>query len=216
MESRPRYQPSTESLLRRLAEQEEGHGFLLMLAREMRSWVGREADARALLVHLAREKRVFEAASYLAEMNYKELTRNPQAAHDVADVASPASRGPDPVAIDLDDAAVIVGAATAVPFVQALATQAGGDVYAWVRQLFGRAVGRRSEELSEGGNEAALHVVGDSAANTWLVMHGRPSDEALAKLAETDLETLAAPDRRGRTVIVYWAPEAGEWQRRVE
>jgi hypothetical protein len=126
------------------------------------------------------------------------------------------STSPDPVPIDLGDAAVILGAATAVPFVHAIATQAGSDIYAWARQLFGRAVGRESQELTERTIEAALHVVGDSTTNTWLEMRGRPTDEALAKLAETDLETLATPDRRGRAVIVCWVPEAGEWQRRVQ
>lgn len=129
--------------------------------------------------------------------------------------AQRAERGPDPVPIDLGDAATIVGTATAVPLVHAFATQAGADVYAWVRQIFSRALGRESDELTERTDVAALYVVGDRAANTWLEMRGRPTDEALAKLAETDLETLAAPDPRGRAVVVCWVPEAGEWQRRL-
>ncbi|MEU6661770.1 hypothetical protein [Streptomyces sp. NPDC046821] len=126
-------------------------------------------------------------------------------------------RGPDPAAMDFgfDDAAALVGAAAAVPFVQTVATKAGGDVYDWVRQLFGRAVGRKSNELTA-RTEVALHIVGDSRTNTWLEMRGRPTDEALAKLAEADLETLAAPDPQGRIVIVYWAPEESQWRRRLE
>ncbi|MEU6680970.1 hypothetical protein [Streptomyces sp. NPDC046925] len=115
------------------------------------------------------------------------------------------------------DAAIIVGAAAAVPFAQAIATQAGSDFYAWVRQLFSRAAGRNSEELTERiATEAALYVVGEPQTNTWLEMRGRPTDEALAKLAETDLETLAAPDPQGRAVTVCWVPAAGQWQRRVQ
>ncbi|AEY94011.1 hypothetical protein SHJG_8747 [Streptomyces hygroscopicus subsp. jinggangensis 5008] len=59
-------------------------------------------------------------------------------------------------------------------------------------------------------------MTGDSVANTWLEMRGRPSDDALRKLSEADLETLSAPDPRGRTVTVYWDDEDGEWRRRVE
>ncbi|MFE0106441.1 hypothetical protein [Streptomyces sp. NPDC059009] len=158
-----------------------------------------------------RARRAVQAGEEAAKAQEKEWERGNRARGD--------DRDPDTVAIDLgvDDAAVIVGTAAAVPFVQALATQAGNDVYAWVRRLFGRAVGRESEELTESTTtEAALYVVGEPQTNTWLEMRGRPTDEALAKLAETDLESLAAADRHGRAVIVRWVPEAGEWQRRVE
>ncbi|MDJ1134125.1 hypothetical protein [Streptomyces iconiensis] len=47
-------------------------------------------------------------------------------------------------------------------------------------------------------------------------MRGDPTDEALAKLAATDLEALAARDPHGRTVLVYWDSGAREWRRHVD
>ncbi|MFD3488880.1 hypothetical protein [Streptomyces sp. NPDC058665] len=137
------------------------------------------------------------------------------------------NRTPDPVAIDLgnlETAAAIVGTAAALPFVQAVSQQAAADMYAKVRQLFGRALGREASELTSGitassftgGITPALHVIGDSAANTWLEMRGDPTDEALSKLADTNLEALAARDPQGRTVLVYWDTDAGEWRRYVK
>ncbi|KAB1143471.1 hypothetical protein F7R91_25205 [Streptomyces luteolifulvus] len=175
---------------------------------ELLSALPQDADGAAKLRDRARR------AVRTAQQAEKDREAREREAREAREATS--TRSPDPVAIDLGDAAAIVGTAAVIPLVQAVATQAGGDVYKWVRQLFGRAVGRESEELTERATEAALYVVGDNTANTWLEMRGRPTDEALAKLAETDLETLAAPDRRGRAVIVRWVPEAGEWQRRLE
>ena len=126
----------------------------------------------------------------------------------------------DPVPIDLEDVgtvAAVVGTAAAVPFVQGLATRAADDAYSKLRHLFSRALGRQSSELTETLDTTtgpALHVVSDSVTNTRLELRGNPTDEALRKLAEADLETLAAPDPSGRPVVVYFA--AGRWQRHVE
>ncbi|MFE9356376.1 hypothetical protein ACFYPB_19810 [Streptomyces olivaceoviridis] len=109
-----------------------------------------------------------------------------------------------------------VATAAAIPFVQNIASQAASDIYAMAKQLFARALRRNAQELAERRPGPTLHVTGDSVANTWLEMRGRPSDDALRKLSEAELETLAAPDPRGRTVTVYWDDEDGEWRRRVE
>lgn len=133
----------------------------------------------------------------------------------------PGDRGPDTVAVDLGDletAAAIVATAVAVPFAQAAAQHAAADMYAKVRQLFARVLGREASELSSGiiPGTPALHVVGDSAANTWLEMRGDPTDEALSKLADTDLEALAARDPQGRAVLVYWDTDTREWRRNMD
>ncbi|MGW0512812.1 hypothetical protein ACWD1W_26745 [Streptomyces olivaceoviridis] len=119
-------------------------------------------------------------------------------------------------AVSAEAVTAAVATAAAIPFVQNIASQAASDIYAMAKQLFARALRRNAQELTERRPGPTLHVTGDSVANTWLEMRGRPSDDALRKLSEADLETLSAPDPRGRTVTVYWDDEDGEWRRRVE
>ncbi|MFE4716640.1 hypothetical protein ACFRLW_09330 [Streptomyces sp. NPDC056728] len=232
-----RYQPSAEAVLRK-------RGQLIRLSEEMRGWPGREADARELLVRLAVEQRsttAVELAPLLPHDGADELRERAVRAIHVAqrnEQLENAKRALSAAYTDFTssaydynpeaystysndssayDAAMIVGAAAAVPFAQAFATKAGSDFYGWVRGLFSRASGREGEELTERTvSEAALYVVGDPQTNTWLEMRGRPTDEALSKLAEADLNTLAAPDMQGRTVTVCWVPGASQWQRRVQ
>ncbi|MGW2955693.1 hypothetical protein [Streptomyces eurythermus] len=118
--------------------------------------------------------------------------------------------------MSVEAVAAAVATAAALPFVQNVASLAANDIYAMVKRLFARALRRNAQELTDRRPGPTLHVTGDSVANTWLEMRGRPSDDALRKLSEADLETLAAPDPRGRTVTVYWDDEDGEWRRRVE
>ncbi|MFF3127860.1 hypothetical protein ACFVRD_37475 [Streptomyces sp. NPDC057908] len=197
-----------EQLLHALPQDAAGAAELRERARRA---VRTAQEARA--AHEARAAEEARAARVPQEVRAARAARAAQEAQAPRDTNT---RRVDPVAVDLGDAAVIVGAATAVPLAQTIATQAGSDIYAWVRQVFSRALGHASTELTEGTTEAALYVVGDRQTNTWLELRGRPTDEALAKLADTDLETLAAPDSQGRAVTVCWVPEAGQWQRRVQ
>ncbi|WP_327231695.1 hypothetical protein [Streptomyces murinus] len=130
-----------------------------------------------------------------------------------AEAASPPRETQDCLRV-AETMAVVVATTAVVPFVQNIASQAAGDVYAKAKQLFGRALRRSSQELTDRSTGPTIYVVGDSMANTWLELRGQPSDDALRKLGEADLETLAAPDPRGRTVTVRW--DHGEWRRQVE
>ncbi|MEU3529868.1 hypothetical protein AB0E62_39570 [Streptomyces sp. NPDC038707] len=247
-----RYEAEAERWLRSL-----GSGGILQLAREMRSWPsGREAEAKELLVALARdgnglaadELARWERSDPIAAITWhcraidlgctqswhdleevlrelqpvtaddRALAERARAALDTARAAEGPEWATPDVAARLSEEAIAAAVATAavMPFVQNIASMAASDVYAMVKQLFARALRRNAQELTERRTGPTLHVTGDSVANTWLEMRGRPSDDALRKLSEADLETLAAPDPRGRTVTVYWDDEDGEWRRRVE
>ncbi|GAA2469794.1 hypothetical protein GCM10023100_15420 [Actinocorallia cavernae] len=74
-----------------------------------------------------------------------------------------------------------------IPFVQNIASQAVGDVYAKAKQLFGRALRRSSQKLE---------------------LRGRPSGDALRRLGEAE-SCPARPRRTSRRRAAGTGPRPG-------
>ncbi|MGY5129150.1 hypothetical protein [Streptomyces nigrescens] len=107
-----------------------------------------------------------------------------------------------------------VGTAAVLPFMQALATQAGNRAFEAARQLVARWVrdpGSGTPPVVDEGE--SLRVIDDGDGRlTFEVPSGLP-DEALEALTRVNLEALAAPSRDAGKVLIRWDPAGREWRR---
>ncbi|GAA2381345.1 hypothetical protein [Streptomyces carpaticus] len=108
-------------------------------------------------------------------------------------------------------AATVVATAAVLPFVQALAAQAGQRAFEGARGLAASLIRRTREDPPQ---NCLLILRDDGHPITFQVPHGLP-DEALQALTTTDIEALAAPDPKGREVRIHWEPTTAQWQRTI-
>ncbi|MGW2027205.1 hypothetical protein [Streptomyces decoyicus] len=109
-----------------------------------------------------------------------------------------------------------VGTAAVLPFMQALATQAGNRAFEAARRLVARWVrdpGSGMPPVADGGESLTVIDEGDGRL-TFEVPSGLP-DAALEALTRVDLEAMAAPSRDGGKVLIRWDAEGCEWRRAV-
>ncbi|WP_329182214.1 hypothetical protein OG754_40420 (plasmid) [Streptomyces decoyicus] len=107
-----------------------------------------------------------------------------------------------------------VGTAAVLPFMQALATQAGNSAFEAARRLVARWVrdpGSGTPPVVDEGESLRVIDEGDGRL-TFEVPSGLP-DEALEALTRVNLEALAAPSRDAEKVLIRWDPEGREWRR---
>ncbi|WP_435604094.1 hypothetical protein [Streptomyces sp. bgisy130] len=109
-----------------------------------------------------------------------------------------------------------VGTAAVLPFMQALATQAGNRAFEAARRLVARWVrdpGSGTPPVVDEGESLTVIDEGDGRL-TFEVPSALP-DAALEALTRVDLEALAAPSRGGGKVLIRWDAEGCEWRRAV-
>ncbi|MFF2196955.1 hypothetical protein [Streptomyces sp. NPDC058157] len=105
--------------------------------------------------------------------------------------------------------------AAILPFLQAIATQAGHRSFEVARATTRRMIGRSAGSAPEIHHGRTKLFLEETAAGLRFNVPPRLPDSALAALATLDLEALAAPDRNGGTVTIYWDEAAEEWRRDV-
>ncbi|MFF2375013.1 hypothetical protein ACFVUW_11585 [Streptomyces xiamenensis] len=108
-------------------------------------------------------------------------------------------------------AATVVATAAVLPFVQALAAQAGQRAFERARGLVASLIRKTSEDPPQ---NCLLILRDDGHPITFQVPQGLP-DEALQALTTTDIEALAAPDPKGREVRIHWESTTAQWQRTI-
>ncbi|AYG78392.1 hypothetical protein DWB77_00499 [Streptomyces hundungensis] len=104
--------------------------------------------------------------------------------------------------------------AAVLPFLQSLASQAGQQAFDAARATARRVINRYATEAP------AIHhrkkvVVEETATGLRFIVPPDLPDAALAALAVTDLESLAAPTGEGVTTTISWNETAQRWQREV-
>lgn len=107
--------------------------------------------------------------------------------------------------------ATVVVTAAVLPFVQALAAQAGQRAFEAARSLVTSLVRRTRQDHPR---HFIFVVQDEDRPITFEVPPGLP-DAALQALAITDVEGLAAADPNGGEVKIYWSPETAQWRRTV-
>lgn len=115
-------------------------------------------------------------------------------------------------------AAAVAGVAVTsavLPFLQSLATQAGQQAFEAARATTRRLIGRNREDAPAIYRGRKQVVVEETAAGLRFIVPPDLPDAALAALASTDLEPLAAPAERGSTATIYWDEAQGQWRRSV-
>lgn len=109
-----------------------------------------------------------------------------------------------------------VGTAAVLPFMQALATQAGNSAFEAARRLVRRWVrdpGSSTPPVVDEGEILRVIDEGDGRL-TFEIPPGLP-DEALEALTRVNLEALAAPSSNGGKVLIRWNPDGCEWSRTI-
>lgn len=104
---------------------------------------------------------------------------------------------------------VAVATATLVPFIQSIATAAGSRAFEEARTRLASLMGRRQYRRLP-----SITIHEDETGLSFDVPSGLPN-KALEALAAADLEALAAPDSRGRSVVICWDMYSGTWVRQV-
>ncbi|WP_123528528.1 hypothetical protein [Streptomyces sp. 840.1] len=104
--------------------------------------------------------------------------------------------------------------AAVLPFIQSLATQAGQRAFEAARATTRRVISQYADDAPAIHRRAQV-VVEETAAGLRFIVPPRLPDAALAALASTDLEALAAPDEANGTVTIYWDEGTKEWRRHV-
>lgn len=107
-----------------------------------------------------------------------------------------------------------VGTAAVLPFMQALATQAGNRAFDAARRLVVRWVqdpGSGTRPVVEEGECLRVTDAGDGRL-AFEIPPGLPN-AALEALTHVDLEALAAPSQEGGKVLIRWDPADCEWKR---
>ncbi|TNM27086.1 hypothetical protein [Streptomyces sedi] len=108
-------------------------------------------------------------------------------------------------------AATAVVTAAVLPFVQALAAQAGQRAFEAARSLATSLIKRTHQDHPR---HFILAVQDEGRPITFEVPPGLP-DAALQALAVTDVEELTAADPSGGQIKIHWNPETAQWQRIV-
>jgi hypothetical protein len=107
-----------------------------------------------------------------------------------------------------DTVVTMVTTASLLPFLHALATQAGNRAYEAarerVRNLAHRNIGPSVARLPQ----ITIH---DEDSNLRFVVPAGLPDRALQALAVADLHGLAYPNGE-RAAVIYWDADAGEWR----
>ncbi|WP_405676428.1 hypothetical protein OG239_41325 [Streptomyces sp. NBC_00868] len=98
---------------------------------------------------------------------------------------------------------------------QSLATQAGLRAFEAARATARRVMGRHGNDELGRIHRLKQVVIEETAAGLNFIVPPDLSDGALATLAATDLEALAAPAENGQVVTIYWDEQAAQWQRHV-
>jgi hypothetical protein len=106
--------------------------------------------------------------------------------------------------------------AAILPFLQAIAAQAGQRSFEVARATTRRMIGRGADLAPAIHRGRTKVVVEETAAGLRFIVPPSLPDAALAALASTDLEALAAPDMSGGTVTIYWDDAAEQWCRNVD
>ncbi|MEU1331426.1 hypothetical protein [Streptomyces sp. NPDC005865] len=109
-----------------------------------------------------------------------------------------------------------VGTAAVLPFVQALATQAGTGAFEAARRLVARWVrepGSGMPPVVDRGER--LRVTDEGCGRLSFEVPAGLPDVALEALTRTDLEALAALPPEGGRVQIRWDAAAREWKRDV-
>ncbi|UXY24874.1 hypothetical protein N8I84_41225 (plasmid) [Streptomyces cynarae] len=104
---------------------------------------------------------------------------------------------------------VAVATATLVPFIQSIAAAAGSRAFEEARTRLASLMGRRQYRRLP-----SITIHEDETGLSFDVPSGLPN-KALEALAAADLEALAAPDSRGRSVVICWDIYSGTWVRQV-
>ncbi|GGW71336.1 hypothetical protein ACWGIA_20080 [Streptomyces bobili] len=103
--------------------------------------------------------------------------------------------------------------AAVLPFLQSIAAQAGQQAFEVARATTRRMIGRKGAPQIHSGMTQIF--VEETAAGLRFSVPPSLPDAALAALAATDLEALAMPAEKGRTVTIYWDEESEQWRRHV-
>ncbi|MGW1245199.1 hypothetical protein [Streptomyces bobili] len=103
--------------------------------------------------------------------------------------------------------------AAVLPFLQSIAAQAGQQAFEVARATTRRMIGRKGAPQIHSGKTQIF--VEETAAGLRFSVPTSLPDAALAALAATDLEALAMPAEKGRTVTIYWDEESEQWRRHV-
>ncbi|MFF7534530.1 hypothetical protein ACFZB2_36320 [Streptomyces bobili] len=103
--------------------------------------------------------------------------------------------------------------AAVLPFLQSIAAQAGQQAFEVARATTRRMIGRKGAPQIHSGMTQIF--VEETAAGLRFSVPTSLPDAALAALAATDLEALAMPAEKGRTVTIYWDEESEQWCRHV-
>ncbi|MGC5365767.1 hypothetical protein ACPXCE_29570 [Streptomyces sp. DT24] len=104
--------------------------------------------------------------------------------------------------------------AAVLPFMQSLSTLAGQRAFEAARAITRRVISQYADDAPAIHRRAQV-VVEETAVGPRFIVPPRLPDAALAALASTDLEALAAPDGANGTVNIYWDEETKEWRRQV-
>ncbi|MFJ4691775.1 hypothetical protein [Streptomyces sp. NPDC088766] len=103
--------------------------------------------------------------------------------------------------------------AAVLPFLQSIAAQAGQQAFEVARATTRRMIGRKGAPQIHSGMTQIF--VEETAAGLRFSVPSSLPDAALIALAATDLEALAMPAEKGRTVTIYWDEESEQWRRHV-
>ncbi|MET7621785.1 hypothetical protein ACWC5O_45165 [Streptomyces sp. NPDC001450] len=103
----------------------------------------------------------------------------------------------------------VIATASVLPFMQALAAEAGRRSYEAARERVRNLL--RREGMSTPRYDLQINVREDTSGLTFAVPANLP-DEALAALAVTDLERLVQPEHGIPPNVIYWDAAAGNWQ----
>lgn len=112
-------------------------------------------------------------------------------------------------------AAGVTVTAAVIPFLQSLATQAGQRAFEAARAATRRLIGTRDSAPDIHGGRLKVFVEETPAGPRFQVPPRLP-DEALAALAQSDLEALAAPGVNGGTVTIFWDEDQKQWCRHLD
>lgn len=104
--------------------------------------------------------------------------------------------------------------AAVLPFLQSIAAHAGQQAFEVARATTRRLIGRGGEAPQIHSGMTQIFVEETAAGLRFSVPRSLP-DAALAALTATDLDALAMPAEKGRTVTIYWDEAAEQWRRDV-
>jgi hypothetical protein len=173
------------------------------------------SSSRTFLAQLKRDEGHQTAYTRLAREGFepaKEVLRH---------LGTPSLRppqAPGPGTTDVIVTAILTAAI--LPFIQTIASKAAESSYYATRNLILNLMHRGGNIQIErsAGRSAEICIIRDPKNGVTFEMKDDQflSDEALDKLIETDLESLAAPDPSGKPVTIRWDDSKYMWVRHVK